>query len=109
MAVAALIWMVAVAVKEVCAWAIAVMVTMLLVGTVCGAVYKPFASIVPKVEFPPATPPACQFTRVLLRFRMLWVHCTVPFTTTEVAAHEIVKVGVAAVVLLPPQEFKASR
>src|SRR5712664_4758863 len=110
MAVAGRIVIVAVAVKEVCAWAIAVMVTTLLVGTVCGAVYLPFVSIVPKVEFPPATPPASQFTRVLLRFRMLWVHCTVPFTSTEVAAQEIVNVGVAAVVLEPPpQEFNASR
>ena len=71
MAVAGRIVIVAVAVREVCAWAIAVIVTTLLVGTVCGAVYLPLVSIVPKVEFPPATPPASQFTRVLLRFAIL--------------------------------------
>ena len=67
MAVAGRIVIVAVAVKDVCACATAVMVTTLLVGTVCGAVYLPLVSIVPKVAFPPATPPACQLTRVLLR------------------------------------------
>ncbi len=39
MAVAGRIVIVVVAVRVVCAWAIAVMVTMLLVGTVAGAVY----------------------------------------------------------------------
>ena len=64
----------AVAVRVVCAWATAVMVTTLLVGTAFGAVYRPFASMVPKVELPPATPPACQLTKVLLKLRMLAVH-----------------------------------
>ena len=64
----------AVAVSVVCAWAIAVMVTILLAGTAFGAVYKPFTSIVPKVELPPATPPACQSARVLFRLRMFAVH-----------------------------------
>src|ERR1700730_16113922 len=57
MAVAALIVIPeALAVCVVCAWAIAVMVTILSgVGTTVGAVYKPFASIFPTVELPPAT------------------------------------------------------
>ena len=111
MAVAFWIVMVAVVVREVCAWAIAVMVMMLLVGTVCGAVYLPFESIVPKVEFPPATPPASKLARVLLRFVIVAVHCEVPFTTTVEGVHETVIDGVAGGVLElpPPQEFRASR
>jgi len=110
MAVAALIVTLAVAVRLVWAWAIAVMVTMLLVGTVCGAVYFPFVSIVPKVEFPPATPPASQLTSVLLRFVILAVHCVCPFTVSVEEAQEAVIVGVVVVVLElpPPQEFRAN-
>src|ERR1700676_822676 len=108
-AVAGKIVIVAVAVKEVCVCAIAVMVTTLLVGTVGGAVYLPLVSIVPNVEFPPATPPACQLTRVLLKFAIVWVQDAVPFTVTEVWSHEIVKVGVDVVELEPPHEVRASR
>jgi hypothetical protein len=98
----------AVAVRVVLAWATAVMVTILLVGTVFGAVYKPFASIVPKVELPPATPPASQLTRVLLKLRMFCVNCTVPFTLTDEADCVIVMDGVGVVVPDPlPQEFRA--
>src|SRR5260370_9362775 len=83
------------AVREVCAWAIAVMVTMLLEGWVCGAVYLPFESIEPKVEFPPGIPPASKLARVLLRFVIVAVHCEVPFTTTVEGVHETVIDGVA--------------
>ena len=112
MAVAALIVILAaVVVRVVCAWAIAVMVTILrlLAGTVAGAVYRPFVLMVPKVELPPATPPASQVTRVLLRFVMVAVHCVCPFTVSEEAAQEADIAGVAGgVVELPlPQEFKA--
>ena len=100
----------AVAVRLVWAWAIAVMVTMLAEGTVCGAVYKPFVSMVPKVELPPATPPACQLTSVLLRFVMVAVHCVCPLTVSVEVAQEAVIVGVVVVVLElpPPQEFRAN-
>src|SRR5882672_3115539 len=99
----------AVAVRVVCAWAIAVIVTILLVGTAFGAVYRPFASMVPKVELPLATPPACQLTKVLLKLRMVAVHCTVPFTATEDAAQEAVIVGVGGGALEPPpQEFRVN-
>ena len=85
------------------------MVTILLVGTVFGAVYKPFASMVPKVELPPATPPACQLTSVLLRFVIVALHCACPFTVSEVAAQETVIAGVAGAALdPPPQEFRAN-
>src|SRR5579864_1388113 len=116
MAVAALIWMVAVAVSVVWAWATAVIVTTLLgVGCVVGAVYKPFVSIVPKVALPPATGVpepllTSHVTRVLLRFRMFCVHCTVPFTTTEAAAQETVNEGAAGVEPEPPpHEARANR
>ena len=50
-----------------------------------------------------------QLTSVLLRFRIVAVHCTVPFTVTEVAAQEAVIVGVGGGVLeLPPQEFRTN-
>src|SRR6266853_2657354 len=112
MAVAALIWIPgALAVRVVCAWAIAVMVTILFgVGTAVGAVYKPFVSIFPTVVLPPAMLLTCQLTSVLLRFVIVAVHCTVPFTVTKVAAQEAVIVGVAGgvVELPPPQEFRAN-
>ena len=110
MAMAAEITIVAaVVVRVVCAWAIAVMVILLRLGTVVGAVYRPFASIVPKVELPPATPPACQLTSVLLRFEIVAVHCVCPLTVSEALAQEAVIVGVAVVVLEPlPQEFRAN-
>src|SRR5689334_3086067 len=94
------------------------MVTTLLgVGCVVGAVYKPLVLIVPNVELPPATGVpepvlTSQVTRVLLRFRTFWVHCTVPFTTTAVAAQEIVSEGAAGVELEPPpppHETRANR
>ena len=105
MAVGCWIVIVAVAVRLVCAWAAAVIVTTLLVGTVAGAVYKPFLSIVPV-----PVPLTCQFTKVLLRFEMLAVHCTCPFTVTVEAAQEADIVGVVdvVVVLPPPQEYSAA-
>ena len=68
--------MLAVAVRLVCAWATAVMVTtpLLVVGTTAGAVYRPFASIVPTVELPLAMVLTCQFATVLLKFEMVAVH-----------------------------------
>ena len=77
MAVAGRIVIVAVAVKVVCAWATAVIVTTLPAeGDVTGAVYRPFVFIVPSVELPPATGVpvptlTSQFTKVLLRFAIL--------------------------------------
>ena len=79
-------------------------------GTVTGAVYRPLVLIVPKVELPPATPPASQLTRVLLRFNMVAVHCVCPFTVRDEVAQEAEMLGVATGVLeLPPrpQEFSA--
>jgi hypothetical protein len=47
---------------------------------------------------------------VLLRLRMVAVHCTVPFTATEDAAQEAVIVGVATAGVLDPlpQELRAN-
>ena len=60
---------VAVPVKVDCAWAVAVIVTTLLVGTVAGAVYTPLLLIVPL-----PVPLTCQFANVLLKFEMVAVH-----------------------------------
>jgi hypothetical protein len=116
MAVAALIWIPeALAVSVVCAWAIAVMVTILFgVGCVAGAVYRPFLSMVPSVELPPATGVpvpmlTSHLTSVLLKLVIVAVHCTVPFTVTEVAAQEAVIVGVGGGVLEPPPQEVRTR
>ena len=107
MAAAGRMIMVAVPVRLVCTCATAVMVTTLLVGTFFGAVYSPFVSIVPTVELPLGTVFTCQFTSVLLRFEIVAVHCTVPFTFTEELAQEATMVGAAAGVP-PPQETRTS-
>jgi hypothetical protein len=83
------------------------MVTTLLgVGGVAGAVYSPLVSIVPTIEFPLCTPLTCQFTRVLLRFEMVAVNCTVSFAFTEVLLPETDIIGLEVEELLP-QEFSA--
>ena len=75
-------------------------VTTLLVGTVAGAVYNP-----PLVMDPVPVPLTVQFTRVLLRFVTVAVHCEVPSTVTLAGTHEIVIVGdVVVVAALLPQE-----
>jgi hypothetical protein len=91
-----------VAVKVDCACEVAVIVTTLLVGTVAGAVYNP-----PLVIEPVPVPPTLQFTRVLLKFVTLAVHCEVPSTVTLVGTHEIEIVGVVVAELaLLPQELR---
>jgi hypothetical protein len=102
--------MFAVAVRLVCAWATAVMVTtpLLVVGTVAGAVYRPFASIVPTVELPLAMVLTCQFATVLLKFEMVAVHCEVPLAFIEVLEQTTEIAGTAAVVVLDPQEFRSN-
>jgi hypothetical protein len=101
--------MVVVATRLVCAWASAVMVTipLLVVGTIAGAVYRPFVSIVPTVELPLVMVLTSQVATVLLRFAMDAVHCEVAFAFMEVLAQLIEIVGTAAGVLAP-QEFKTS-
>src|SRR4029077_16623674 len=100
-AVAATMVRLAVAVKVDCAWEVAVMVTTLLVGTVAGAVYNP------PVEIEPVpVPPTDKFTRVLLRFNTVAVHCEVESTVTSTGLQETVIVGVVVVELeLLPQEL----
>jgi hypothetical protein len=116
MTVEGLIVTVAVCVTLVCAWAAAVIVTIFLVGTVDGAVYRPVtASIVPFV----ASPVRLQVTAVLLRPEALPVNCTCPLTVTvqaiphatELTVPETVTEGGVGVVVLeppPPQEFRAN-
>ena len=64
--------------------------------------------MVPTVELPLGIVLTCQFTRVLLRFAMLAVHCTVPFTFTEALAQEAAIVGTTAGAPPPPQETRTS-
>jgi hypothetical protein len=98
--------MVAVAVRLVCAWAIAVMVTMSFVGWVAGGVYSPFVSMVPYCALPLVTLLTCQVTKVLLRFCTDAVNCTVgPPAFAELSAPYTLMVGAAAVEP-EPQEFK---
>lgn len=106
MATAAVMVMVAVPVRVVCACATAVIVTTLAVGTALGAVYTPAVLMKPFAAVPPATVFTCQFTSVLLKFRMVAVHCTIPLTVTELLLQETEMLGVAAVE--EPQEFKTS-
>ena len=76
-------------------------VTTLFVGTVPGAVYSP-----PLVIDPVPVPLTDQFTRVLLRFTTVAVHCEVPSTVTAVGVHVTVMVGFVVVVVLLPQELR---
>ncbi len=99
-AVAATMVRFCVAVNVDCACDIAVMVTTLFVGTEAGAVYNP-----PLVMAPVPDPLTDQFTRVLLMFTTVAVHCEVPSTVTSIGTHEIVIVGTTAVVL-EPQELR---
>jgi hypothetical protein len=69
-AVAATIVRLAVAVKLACACADAVIVTMLLVGTVAGAVYNPLVILIDPLPVPLTD----QFTRLLVRPTTLPVH-----------------------------------
>ncbi len=52
------------------AWEIAVIVTVGGTGTVFGAVYVPFASMVPCALSPPVTPFTCQVTAALEVFEI---------------------------------------
>jgi len=67
-----------VAVRVDCTWEVAVIVTILVLGTVAGAVYSP-----PLVIDPVPVPLTDQFTRVLLALRTVAVHCAVPRTVTS--------------------------
>jgi len=107
-AVAATIVRLAVAVSVDCTWEVAVIVTTLVLGTFAGAVYIP-----PLVIEPLPVPLTDQFTRVLLAFKTLAVHCAVPSTVTSdpvpwLAVHVAVMVGVTAVVLADPQELRTA-
>jgi hypothetical protein len=101
MAVAATIVRLAVEVSVDCTWDVAVIVTILLLGTVAGAVYSP-----PLVIDPFVLPLTDQFTRVLVAFNTFAVHCAVPSTVTLVGTQETVIVGVTAAVGVMPQELR---
>jgi hypothetical protein len=106
-AVAATMVRLAVAVSVDCTWEVAVIVTMLVLGTVAGAVYSPLVLSIDPLPVPPTD----QFTSVLLAFRTVAVHCAVPRTITSapvpwVGTHEAVMDGVTAVLAVLPQELK---
>jgi hypothetical protein len=56
---------------------IAVTVTVGGTGTLLGAVYRPFVSIVPTVLFPPVTPFTCQVTAVFVVFTTVAENCRI--------------------------------
>ena len=105
-AVAATMVRLVVAVNVDCTWEVAVIVTTLLLGTVARAVYSPALVIEPVL-----LPLTDKFTRVLVSFKTLAVHCAVPSTVTLdpvpwVDVQEAVIVGVVAVVAALPQELR---
>jgi hypothetical protein len=61
----------------------AVTVTMFGAGTAFGAVYIPFESMVPIVEFPPPMPFTCQLTLVFVEKVTVAVNCRVCAATTD--------------------------
>src|SRR5579864_485205 len=92
---------VCVAVRVESACDVAVTVTMLLVGTVAGAVYKP-----PLVIVPVPVPLTLQFTSVLVT-PVPWgfaVHCEVVRTVTSRTEQDTVIVGGVVPVELEPQD-----
>ena len=98
----------AVPVRVVCAWATPVITTTFFEGGAAGAVYFPLVSIEPVVwRSPPITPFTSQFARVLLKFEIVAVNCTVPLTFTVLAEPKTEIVGVDAVAVLP-QELSAA-
>lgn len=79
--------------------------TTVLVGTVAGALYNPLClSIVPGSPLPPLCRATLQFTRVLLRFRTVAVHCEVFNTVTSRGVQDTVIVGVAVLEETEPQD-----
>jgi hypothetical protein len=92
--------MVVVDVKEVCAWAVAVTVTLLLVGRAAGAVYVAVVQLVAlplQAIAPVAVPLIEKVASVLLRFNTVAVHCDVPSKVTLVGVQETEMVGVVVV------------
>ena len=98
-AVAASMVRVCVAVRVESACDVAVTVTMLLVGTVAGAVYKP-----PLVIVPVPVPLTLQFTSVLFTPMGFAVHWEVVSTVTSRGEQETVIVGEVVPVELEPQD-----
>jgi len=66
-----------------------VTVTVVVLWTVAGAVYRPELEIVPTVALPPVTPFTCQVTAVLLVFTVA-VNCCVPPVATVAEVGEMV-------------------
>jgi len=81
---------------------VAVTVTCGGFGTVAGAVYSPVLLIVPRVEFPPTTPPALQVTAVLVGPVTVAVNCCCVPAGTEAVAGDTVTVTCATVAVVLP-------
>jgi len=64
---------------------VVVTVTVFVVGTVAGGVYRPLAEMVPVADAPPVTPLTCQRTAVLVVFVTVAVNCVVPPSRTWLA------------------------
>jgi len=96
---------VATAVLVVSAWEIAVTVTVVVLGNLLGAVYKPFASMVPIIASPPFSPLTCQVTAVFVEPVTVALNCCVaPPATLAVVGEMVMETPVLAVLFLPPQE-----
>jgi hypothetical protein len=85
-------------VRLVSAFATAVIVTELGVGTAVGAVYRPFVSIVPTVELPPETPFTCHVTAVFVENVTAAVNCCVCAAATK-TLEGLTETGIAIVTL----------
>ena len=75
-------------------------VTVVVLCTAAGAVYRPELEIVPTVALPPATPFTCQVTAVLLVFCTVALNCWVPPAATVADVGEIVTLTAAVGVMV---------
>ena len=75
-------------------------VTVVVLCTAAGAVYRPALEIVPTVALPPVTPFTCQVTAVLLVFCTVALNCWVPPAATVADVGEIVTLTAAVGVMV---------
>jgi hypothetical protein len=99
----------AVATWVVSAWDVAVTVTVLLVVTLVGAVYRPVELMVPITASPPASPLTAHFTAVLVEPVTIAVNCcVVPPATFAVVGETVIETVVVVLFLLPPQPAQSN-
>lgn len=95
----------AIAVFVVSAWAIAVIVTVVALGSTFGAVYKPVVLIVPLIASPPVALFTCQVIAVLVDPVTVAVNCCVaPPATLADVGEMVMETPVLGGLFLPPHE-----